>query len=222
MSILGRAKALALAAFIAFCMGAAIPTAEVRAHGFSDHTEGTRTHRVGKKKKYYRSAKRTRSGKRYAASHKTERRVRKARHASKSQPRRRHRSASYRRGERMGLGASAAAASRTMHRGERSSGNISWSASASCLDSTLRHVVHQVAARFGSLRVNSTCRSHEHNRRVGGAGRSKHLSGDAVDFRVFGNAGAVASFLRSHDSVGGYKHYGGGLFHIDNGDRRSW
>jgi hypothetical protein len=28
--------------------------------------------------------------------------------------------------------------------------------------------------------------------------------------------------LRSNGSVGGLKHYGGGLFHIDNGARRSW
>ena len=221
MSIFGRASTLALAGLIALCMSFAIPATDAHARGASSHSDGAKTYRSGKKK-YYRTAKRKRSAKRYATAHKGKRRVHKARHASHHRSQRRHRSASYRRGERMGLGASAATASRTIRRPERSSGNISWSASASCLDSTLRHVVHQVAARFGSLRVNSTCRSHEHNRRVGGAGRSKHLSGDAVDFRVFGNVGAVASFLRSHGSVGGYKHYGGGLFHIDNGDRRSW
>lgn len=221
MSMFGRASALALAVLIALCMGIAIPATDAHARGVSSHSDGVKTYRSGKKK-YHRTAKRKRSGKRYATAHKSERRVRKSRHASHSHSQRRHRSASYRRSERMGLGASAAAASRTIHRPERSSGNISWSASASCLDSTLRNVVHQVASRFGSVRVNSTCRSHEHNRRVGGAGRSKHLSGDAVDFRVFGNVGAVASFLRSHGNVGGYKHYGGGLFHIDTGPRRSW
>jgi hypothetical protein len=30
------------------------------------------------------------------------------------------------------------------------------------------------------------------------------------------------AFLRSHGSVGGLKHYGGGLFHIDSGPRRGW
>jgi hypothetical protein len=103
-----------------------------------------------------------------------------------------------------------------------SGGGINWSASASCLNGTLRSVLSDIAANYGSLRVNSTCRSHSHNARVGGAPKSYHLSGDAVDFRVFGNAGAVYSALKSNGSVGGLKHYGGGLFHIDTGPRRSW
>ena len=70
------------------------------------------------------------------------------------------------------------------------------------------------------MRVNSTCRSHGHNARVGGAPKSYHLSGDAADFRVFGNVSATYSFLQSR--VGGLKHYGGGLFHIDTGPRRSF
>lgn len=102
------------------------------------------------------------------------------------------------------------------------SGGVSWSASAGCLDSSLKSVIYNVASKFGSLRVNSTCRSKSHNRAVGGAHRSKHLTGDAVDFRVFGNVGAVYAYLRSNGNVGGLKHYGGGLFHIDNGERRSW
>ncbi len=103
-----------------------------------------------------------------------------------------------------------------------SGGGITWSASASCLNGTLRSVLADIAANYGSLRVNSTCRSHGHNRRVGGAPKSHHLSGNAVDFRVFGNVGAVYAALRSNGSVGGVKHYGGGLFHIDTGPRRSW
>lgn len=103
-----------------------------------------------------------------------------------------------------------------------SGGGVSWTASAGCLDPSLRAIIYQVAANYGSLRVNSTCRSRGHNRAVGGAPKSKHLSGDAVDFRVFGNVRAVYAYLRSNGSVGGLKHYGGGLFHIDNGDRRSW
>ena len=100
-------------------------------------------------------------------------------------------------------------------------GGIRWAANSGCLDSGLRAVL-SAAAAYGSITVNSTCRSHSHNRRVGGAKRSKHLTGDAVDFRVHGNAGAVLAYLRSSGSVGGLKHYGGGLFHIDNGERRSW
>lgn len=100
-------------------------------------------------------------------------------------------------------------------------GKIRWAANSGCLDPGLRAVINAAAA-YGSITVNSTCRSHGHNRRVGGAKRSKHLTGDAVDFRVHGNASAVLAYLRSSGSVGGLKHYGGGLFHIDNGDRRTW
>lgn len=99
-------------------------------------------------------------------------------------------------------------------------GNVTWLASSSCLNSSLRSVVHSIAASYGSVTVNSTCRSAGHNRRVGGAPKSHHLTGDAVDFRVHGNWGAAASRLRGH--WGGFSHYGGGLFHIDSGPKRSW
>jgi Peptidase M15 len=103
-----------------------------------------------------------------------------------------------------------------------SGGSVDWTASSGCLDSGLKAIIYEVASNYGPLRVNSTCRSRGHNASVGGAPKSKHLSGDAVDFRVFGNTGAVYAFLKSNGGVGGLKHYGGGLFHIDNGDRRSW
>lgn len=101
-------------------------------------------------------------------------------------------------------------------------GGVRWAASSGCLDSNLRSIIGQVASNFGPVTVNSTCRNKGHNRAVGGAPKSKHLTGDAVDFRVHGNVRAVYAYLRNSGSVGGLKHYGGGLFHIDNGERRSW
>ena len=103
-----------------------------------------------------------------------------------------------------------------------SGGGVRWVASSGCLDGSLKAVVYQVAANYGPVTVSSTCRNKGHNRAVGGAPKSKHLSGDAVDFRVSGNVSSVYSYLKNSGSVGGLKHYGGGLFHIDNGDRRSW
>lgn len=103
-----------------------------------------------------------------------------------------------------------------------SGGGVRWVASAGCLNGSLKSVIYSVAANYGPVTVNSTCRSAGHNRKVGGAPKSKHLSGNAVDFRVRGNVGAVYAYLKSSGSVGGLKHYGGGLFHIDSGERRSW
>jgi uncharacterized protein YcbK (DUF882 family) len=49
-----------------------------------------------------------------------------------------------------------------------------------------------------------------------------HLSGNAADFRIQGNAKAVHAYLGTHHLVGGLKHYGGGVFHIHVGPRRTW
>jgi Peptidase M15 len=101
-------------------------------------------------------------------------------------------------------------------------GGVRWVASAGCLNGTLKSIVHQVASKFGPVTVSSTCRSRKRNARVGGARRSQHLTGNAVDFRVHANHRAAYAYLKSLGSVGGYKHYGGGLFHIDVGPRRTW
>jgi Peptidase M15 len=99
---------------------------------------------------------------------------------------------------------------------------INWVASPNCLAGPLKSVLAEVAALFGAVRVNSTCRSRAHNARVGGASRSYHLTGNAVDFRVAANSAAVSRFLLGKKHVGGFKHYGFGLFHIDTGPRRTW
>jgi hypothetical protein len=99
---------------------------------------------------------------------------------------------------------------------------VSWKASSACLNPALRRVVGEVAARFGQVRVNSTCRDQRHNARVGGAKRSFHLSGNAADFSVERNARSILAFLSAHRAVGGLKQYGGGRFHVDSGPRRTW
>jgi hypothetical protein len=100
---------------------------------------------------------------------------------------------------------------------------VRWVAKSGCLDARLRAVVYEVASNFGAVTVNSTCRSRRHNARVGGAHRSHHLRGNAVDFRVHGRSSrAVYAYLRSHGSVGGLKFYRRGFFHIDLGSRRTW
>ena len=103
-----------------------------------------------------------------------------------------------------------------------SGGSVDWLASSGCLNGTLRNIVSSLAAEYGPITVNSTCRSRSHNASVGGAPKSYHLQGEAVDFRIHSNASAAYASLRSNGNIGGLKHYGGGLFHIDTGPRRSW
>ena len=107
-------------------------------------------------------------------------------------------------------------------RGSLSGGGITWQASSGCVPGQLRGVLNDLAGTFGPVTVTSTCRGRSQNRAAGGAGQSYHLSGEAVDFRVHGSIGAVYAHLSASGSVGGLKHYGGGLFHIDTGPRRSW
>jgi len=99
-------------------------------------------------------------------------------------------------------------------------GGVRWVASSSCLNGSLVGLVQSVAANFGPVTVSSTCRSRGHNAKVGGAKRSQHLTGDAVDFRVHGNYRGVYAYLRAN--AGGVHHYGGGLFHADTGPKRTW
>lgn len=103
-----------------------------------------------------------------------------------------------------------------------SGGHVSWVASGGCLPGQLKSVIAETA-QYGRVVVSSTGRGHSHNARVGGARGSYHLSCQAADFRVHGaNVASVAAFLRNHGSVGGFHHYGGGLFHIDTGPKRTW
>jgi Peptidase M15 len=101
-------------------------------------------------------------------------------------------------------------------------GGITWQAASSCAPAALRSVLADLVGNFGPVTVTSTCRGRSQNRAAGGADHSYHLTGEAVDFRVSGSASAVQAFLADSGKVGGLKHYGGGLYHIDTGPRRSW
>ena len=95
-------------------------------------------------------------------------------------------------------------------------------ASIDCLATPLRGVLAELTAAFGPITVRWTCRDKQLNARVGGAKRSYHLTGNAVDFNMTGNYRAILVFLKAKKEVGGLKHYGGGAFHIDTGPRRTW
>lgn len=99
---------------------------------------------------------------------------------------------------------------------------ITWTRRPDCLDHNLQIVIDELAERFGDVLVTSTCRTPEHNRRVGGVKRSQHIGGHAVDFYLIGNARKARTYLRAHRTVGGLGYYGNGRFHIDNGQRRNW
>jgi Peptidase M15 len=105
-----------------------------------------------------------------------------------------------------------------------SSDQVRWlpAASIDCLAAQLRTVMADLVAAFGPVTVRWTCRSKTVNARVGGAKRSYHLTGDAIDFNVTDNYRAILSFLKANKLVGGLKHYGSGAFHIDTGPRRTW
>jgi hypothetical protein len=96
------------------------------------------------------------------------------------------------------------------------------SAPTNCIPGNLREVVASVAAKFGSVSVESTHRSRARNWRAGGARQPLHLSCRAIDFRVRTRVRGVMAYLRSHPYVGGLKMYRNGIIHIDNGERRSW
>lgn len=91
-----------------------------------------------------------------------------------------------------------------------------------CVPRSLKRVLVRVSDRFGHVTVTSTNRWWLENWWKGGASHSKHLSCDAVDFKVRGNPRRVIAFLKAQSEVGGYKYYPGSHYHIDNGRRRTW
>lgn len=99
---------------------------------------------------------------------------------------------------------------------------VQYNAPARCVPGSLRAVLDRVSKRYGPITVNSTYRSPGKNRRVGGRGKSYHLSCRAVDFRVHGSSRGLIRFLAGQPGVGGLNRYPSGFYHIDNGPRRTW
>ncbi len=99
---------------------------------------------------------------------------------------------------------------------------IHYNAPSKCVPARLKNALAEVSARFGPITVNSTVRSASANRKAGGRKKSYHLSCAAVDFRVHGSTKGLMTWLRKHPSVGGYKRYSSGFYHIDTGPKRTW
>lgn len=101
-------------------------------------------------------------------------------------------------------------------------GRLRVNAAWKCVPNRLKKVINQIRVKYGPVTVSSTHRSRRHNRMVGGKRRSYHLRCQAVDFRVHGRTRGLTRWLARHPSVGGYKRYRSGFFHIDTGPKRTW
>lgn len=74
------------------------------------------------------------------------------------------------------------------------------------------------------LPINSGHRSREHNEKVGGASKSEHIHGKAIDIDVSGLNRKQRLELIKNASAKGFKGIGvyDNSIHLDTGDRRSW
>jgi uncharacterized protein YcbK (DUF882 family) len=93
------------------------------------------------------------------------------------------------------------------------------------LNHRLMGLLWHIQNHFGrSVTIVSGCRSHSHNRRIGGARESFHLRCLAADIKVQGVGKAqLAKYARSLAGRGGVGVYcRDGSVHIDVGPRREW
>ena len=74
-----------------------------------------------------------------------------------------------------------------------------------CLTKPVHELLDKVEARFGPVRVISTCRP---GARIAGSGRiSRHASGNAVDFEAGSRKGAIINWLVANHKHGGTMTY---------------
>jgi len=93
------------------------------------------------------------------------------------------------------------------------------------LNPRLLHLLVKIRLHYGrSVLITSGCRSHRHNRRVGGAKHSMHLRCMAADIKVSGvSKGRLRRYVSSMSGRGGVGTYcGRSIVHLDVGPRRSW
>jgi Peptidase M15 len=88
--------------------------------------------------------------------------------------------------------------------------------SRSCLTSAARALLDRIEANFGRMQIISTCRP---GAVIAGSGRrSKHASGEAIDFNAGGRKGAVVRWLIANHKAGGTMTYRGmSHIHVDVG-----
>lgn len=88
--------------------------------------------------------------------------------------------------------------------------------SRSCLTGSAQALLGRIEARFGSMRLVSTCRP---GATIAGSGRvSKHASGNAIDFEAGGRKGEVVAWLVANHHSGGTMTYGDSShIHVDIG-----
>ena len=85
-----------------------------------------------------------------------------------------------------------------------------------CLTSAVHAVLDKIEARFGPVKVISTCRP---GARIAGSGRiSRHASGNAVDFEAGNRKGAIINWLVANHKTGGTMTYADmSHIHVDVG-----
>ncbi len=96
--------------------------------------------------------------------------------------------------------------------------------STGCVPEKLKGFIDQLRTRFGRVDIRSGYRSRSHNRQVGGARRSQHMSCNAIDFSVPGvPKSEVRLFLTANfQGRAGVGYYCGDRFHLDVGNPRQW
>ena len=91
-------------------------------------------------------------------------------------------------------------------------------AQRTCLTPPARTLIERIEAKFGPMRLVSTCRA---GARVAGSGRvSKHATGNAIDFEAGSRKGQVVAWLIANHHAGGVMTYADmDHIHVDIGPR---